>query len=101
MVLFALLVGVLGHDRPSLEQAGGLLLREGVGGLAFGLVLGYAGYYGRLDRPALSLPAGSWRDIVVSLTYAVVMFSILAQGGPMRSLLSRLSRRTGASRNPT
>jgi CPA1 family monovalent cation:H+ antiporter len=45
VVLFALLVGMLGHEAPSLQHAGALLLREGLGGLGFGLLLGYATYY--------------------------------------------------------
>lgn len=45
VVLFALLVGMLGHEAPTPQHAGVLLLQEGVGGLAFGLVLGYVTYF--------------------------------------------------------
>jgi CPA1 family monovalent cation:H+ antiporter len=38
---------------------------------------------------ALSLPAGDERGIVVSLTYAVVVFSILVQGLSMRAVTER------------
>jgi len=38
---------------------------------------------------ALSLPASSGRDVVVTLTYAVVVFSILVQGGSMGHLVKR------------
>lgn len=38
---------------------------------------------------ALSLPAGAERDLVVALTYAVVLFSILAQGMSIGSVVRR------------
>jgi CPA1 family monovalent cation:H+ antiporter len=38
---------------------------------------------------ALSLPAGPERDIIVTLTYAVVVFSILVQGGSIGALIRR------------
>ncbi|MES2264356.1 MAG: sodium:proton antiporter [Pseudomonadota bacterium] len=38
---------------------------------------------------ALSVPAGAERDILVALTYAVVVFSILAQGGSVGALIRR------------
>ncbi len=39
---------------------------------------------------ALSLPAGAARDVLVSLTYCVVVFSILVQGLSMPALVRRL-----------
>jgi CPA1 family monovalent cation:H+ antiporter len=39
---------------------------------------------------ALSLPAGDARDVVVSLTYLVVIFSILIQGMSIGTLLKRV-----------
>ena len=42
VVIFALLLGVLASgSAPTIEGAGGILLREAGGGIAFGLVLGY------------------------------------------------------------
>jgi CPA1 family monovalent cation:H+ antiporter len=38
---------------------------------------------------ALSIPAGAERDILVTLTYAVVVFSILVQGGSIGRLIRR------------
>lgn len=38
---------------------------------------------------ALSVPAGAERDLLVALTYAVVVFSILAQGGSIGALIRR------------
>lgn len=42
---------------------------------------------------ALSLPAGETRDIVVSLTYIVVVFSVLAQGMSVGTLVERVMDR--------
>ncbi|SPF10608.1 putative membrane protein [Pseudomonas syringae group genomosp. 3] len=39
---------------------------------------------------ALSLPAGHARDVVVSLTYMVVVFSILVQGMSIGTLVKRV-----------
>ncbi|HCP56111.1 MAG TPA: sodium:proton antiporter, partial [Pseudomonas sp.] len=39
---------------------------------------------------ALSLPHGDARDIVVSLTYLVVVFSILVQGMTIGKLVKRV-----------
>jgi len=45
VVLFALMASMIGHpEPPTIDQAAVLLLREGGGGLAFGLALGYATY---------------------------------------------------------
>lgn len=44
---------------------------------------------------ALSVPAGPQRDLLVALTYAVVVFSILVQGGSIGALIRRLVVRTG------
>ncbi|NNN05951.1 MAG: sodium:proton antiporter [Elusimicrobia bacterium] len=42
---------------------------------------------------ALSVPRGGWRDAIVTITYTVVVFSILVQG----LTIGRLVRRAGAS----
>ncbi|KPW57149.1 hypothetical protein ALO86_200081 [Pseudomonas syringae pv. berberidis] len=39
---------------------------------------------------ALSLPTGQARDVVVSLTYMVVVFSILVQGMSIGTLVKRV-----------
>lgn len=41
---------------------------------------------------ALSIPDGEWREIILVMTYAVVLFSVLVQGGTMRRLVSRYDR---------
>lgn len=45
------------------------------------LILTWGGLRGGISIAlALSLPAGEWRDLIVSITYVVVVFSILVQG---------------------
>ncbi len=46
---------------------------------------------------ALSLPHGAERDVVVTLTYCVVVFSILVQGLTIGSLVARVGLATGAA----
>ncbi len=41
---------------------------------------------------ALSLPEGPERDIIVAVTYAIVVFSILVQGLTLGPLLRRILR---------
>lgn len=41
---------------------------------------------------ALSLPDGAARDAILAVTYAVVLFSVVIQGGSIGSLIVRLSR---------
>jgi CPA1 family monovalent cation:H+ antiporter len=36
---------------------------------------------------ALSLPAGEYRDLIVTITYVVVLFSVLVQGATIRSVM--------------
>jgi monovalent cation:H+ antiporter, CPA1 family len=38
---------------------------------------------------ALSLPTGEGRDLVVTITYVVVVFSVLVQGGTVKYLVPR------------
>ena len=40
---------------------------------------------------ALSLPAGPIKDLIVAVTYVVVMFSVVVQGSTMGSLVKRLT----------
>lgn len=40
---------------------------------------------------ALSLPGGPVKDILVAVTYVVVLFSVLVQGGTIKSLISRVA----------
>ncbi|MFM9425528.1 CPA1 family monovalent cation:H+ antiporter [Variovorax sp. GrIS 2.14] len=66
VVIFALLLGVLASgSAPTLAVAGGLLLREAGGGIAFGLVLGYVTF--RLLRSI------DQYQVEVLLTLAAVM----------------------------
>jgi CPA1 family monovalent cation:H+ antiporter len=57
-----------------------------------GLLLTWSGVRGGISVAlALSLPAGGERDVVLTLTYSVVVFSILVQG----LTVGRLARRLG------
>ena len=40
---------------------------------------------------ALSLPGGPIKDILVAVTYVVVLFSVLVQGGTIKSLIGRVA----------
>jgi monovalent cation:H+ antiporter, CPA1 family len=46
---------------------------------------------------ALSLPEGPARTAILAVTYAVVLFSVLVQGGTMGRLVERLSARKASS----
>ncbi len=43
---------------------------------------------------ALSLPAGPQRDLILTMTYLVVVFSVLVQGLSVKPLVERIVRRT-------
>lgn len=43
---------------------------------------------------ALGLPDGPWRSMVLAATYIVVLFSVIVQGGTIKLVLERLTRRT-------
>jgi len=60
-------------------------------------VLIWGGLRGALSvAMALSLPAGETRDVVVAITYGIVVFSILVQGTTIQPLLAwRAARVTG------
>ena len=59
-----------------------------------GLLLTWAGVRGGISVAlALSLPAGPERDVILTLTYSVVVFSILVQGLPV----GRVARSLGIS----
>jgi CPA1 family monovalent cation:H+ antiporter len=67
-----------------------------------GAILLWGGLHGALSLAlALSIPPGPHRGVILSLTYAVVAFSIIAQGltfGPLATYLSGPAR--GAARGP-
>lgn len=50
---------------------------------------------------ALSLPKGEYRDIIVSITYVIVIFSILVQGLTIGPLAKRLTVNKGNISTPT
>ncbi|MCI0565898.1 sodium:proton antiporter [bacterium] len=57
-------------------------------------ILTWAGLRGGVSIAlVLSLPAGEIRDVLVTATYFVVVFSVFVQGTTMRSFMQRLSRR--------
>ncbi|NIJ52531.1 cation:proton antiporter domain-containing protein [Dyadobacter arcticus] len=43
---------------------------------------------------ALSLPASPYKNIIVSVTFVIVLFSIVVQGLTIGSLIKRLARET-------
>jgi CPA1 family monovalent cation:H+ antiporter len=54
------------------------------------LVLTWGGLRGALAvAMALSIPSGAARDLIVPVTYVVVVFSILVQGLTIRPLVAR------------
>ncbi|UUZ48602.1 cation:proton antiporter [Massilia sp. B-10] len=64
----------------------------GAAGLPHGAwqVLTWGGLRGGISVAlALSIPAAPERDVIVTLTYAVVVFSILVQGGSIGTLVRR------------
>lgn len=57
------------------------------------LVLTWGGIHGALSLAlALTLPAGEVKDLILSLTYAVVVFSVAVQGLTFAPLVQRLGR---------
>lgn len=70
-----------------------LALLHGKSGLPQGAwqVLTWGGLRGGISVAlALSLPAGPKRDALVAITYVVVVFSVLVQGGTIEKLVRRL-----------
>jgi CPA1 family monovalent cation:H+ antiporter len=58
------------------------------------LVLAWGGLHGALSLAlALTLPAGLGRDLILPLTFAVVIFSVVVQGLSFGPLVARLARR--------
>jgi CPA1 family monovalent cation:H+ antiporter len=56
------------------------------------LLLTWGGLRGGISvAMALSLPAGAPRDVVVAVTYGIVLFSVLVQGQTMPALVRKLS----------
>jgi CPA1 family monovalent cation:H+ antiporter len=63
--------------------------------------LAWGGLHGALSLAmALSLPPGGARQIVLSTTFAVVIFSILAQGLTFGWLAAAIARRSGTPGPP-
>jgi CPA1 family monovalent cation:H+ antiporter len=57
------------------------------------LILGWGGLHGALSLAlALTLPAGPERALILSITYAVVAFSIVVQGLTFTPLVKRIAR---------
>ena len=57
-------------------------------------VLTWAGLRGAISvAMALSLPEGPTRDIIVSITYVLVIFSVLVQGSTVRPLIRAIGKR--------
>ena len=55
------------------------------------MILTWSGLRGGISVAlALSLPAGPYRDLILALTYAVVVFSILVQGLTVKPLVKKL-----------
>lgn len=61
------------------------------------LILTWGGLHGALSLAlALSLPHGPARDLILAVTYAVVVFSVVVQGLSFTPLVARLQRRQAA-----
>jgi CPA1 family monovalent cation:H+ antiporter len=61
-----------------------------------GLILSWGGLHGALSLAlALSLPAGGPKGLILSTTFAVVVFSVLVQGLSFAPLARRLAPRAG------
>lgn len=67
-------------------------------GLAFP-VMTWGGLRGGISIAlALSLPSGPMKDLIVAATYMVVLFSVLAQGATIGSVVQRSARALGIDR---
>lgn len=87
VVIFASLleIAILGNDNLSFTQIGGLFIREAVGGIVFGIVLGYAGYY--------LLRSIDHYQVEVLITLAIVMggylfASLIHISGPLAMVVA-------------
>lgn len=59
------------------------------------LILAWGGLHGALSLAlALSIPHGPFKSLILSITYAVVVFSVAVQGLTFRPLVLALSRRS-------
>jgi CPA1 family monovalent cation:H+ antiporter len=68
-------------------------LRQGERGA--GLILGWGGLHGALSLAlALTLPAGPGRALILSITYAVVAFSIVVQGLTLTPIARWIDKRS-------
>jgi CPA1 family monovalent cation:H+ antiporter len=75
----------------------GAYLRLRGGGRGASLVLTWGGLRGALSVAlALQIPHGPARGLILSLTYAVVVFSVVVQGLTFAPLVARLGRRTAS-----
>ncbi len=91
LVARALSVGVPLHAMRPLVSMVGLTLPTLIwGGLRGGISIALA----------LSLPDGPGRTIILAVTYIVVLFSVIAQGGSVGHLLRRLSAKGPDSKDP-
>jgi CPA1 family monovalent cation:H+ antiporter len=99
IVLFTVMAAIAGHHAPSGAEMGGLLLREGAGGIVYGTVLGYVTY--RMLRSI-----DSYQEEVLLTVAAVLggysLAHVLAVSGPLAMvaagiLIGNLGRRKGMS----
>jgi CPA1 family monovalent cation:H+ antiporter len=66
-----------------------------------GLILTWGGLHGALSLAlALSIPAGPAKPLLLSATYAVVVFSVAVQGLTFGPLVAALNRRRPGTRAP-
>lgn len=66
-----------------------------------GVLLTWGGLHGALSLAlALSLPAGDFRDLLLSMTFTVVVFSVLVQGLTFGPVAARIAKGASAKAQP-
>ncbi len=66
--------------------------KKGIGGISTIKIMTWGGLRGGISIAlALSLPANPYKEIIVSVTFIIVLFSILIQGFTVESLIKKLS----------
>ena len=86
VIVVALLARLLAVGLPVASIPGWFRLPEGAW-----KILTWGGLRGGISVAlALSLPHGSQRDVILALTYAVVVFSILVQGLSIKTMVRRM-----------
>jgi CPA1 family monovalent cation:H+ antiporter len=95
---WALAVGLVVAARCVVVFPWGLHFNHAQGRQGAGLLLSWGGLHGALSLAlALSLPAGGSKNLILSTTFAVVVFSILVQGATFAPMTRRIAAREAAT----